>query len=399
MPALWTSPRPAFHPAVFAEGLWFTAIPVGLAPWHDLARIRIATCPWLGCERYTSVFALNVDGSIGEPIVGWAGGITDGPHPAEYWWDERPWCWFVTDFLDSGAGSGNQTYTSPLDWNNANNTIEILAAGASGGSAASTTASERQAAGGGGGAYQKYVNFTFAAPGTTTATYNLGAGGAAVTSTIGNATNGNPGSDAWFDGATYGAATVGAKGGSGGSAGITSSGVSAGAGGLASGGIGNSSAVDGGTGTAVASGQNTGATGGGGSAGPAGAGGNSQATNVGANLRGTNGGAGGAPSGGAAGVGNSTGTPGGNGGNGTCWDLTHGGGGGGGGCAMNSANDIQVGGDGGNYGAGGGAACSRTNGGFGATSGAGKPALIVLTSIPPYPGVLSRSVRATYLRR
>ena len=126
MVGLWNPPRPNFHPAVLARGYeptWFTEIPLALQDWRELRRIRFSTCPWLNCKHYTSVFEINYDGTIGEAIVGWAGSIQDGPPISEYWWDDKPWCWMVTSFLTSGAGGGNQTYTSDISWNNANNTI------------------------------------------------------------------------------------------------------------------------------------------------------------------------------------------------------------------------------------------------------------------------------------
>lgn len=71
--------------------------------------------------------------------------------------------------------SSNQTFTSPSDWNNSANTIEVIGAGGSAGASAKATTAT--ATGGGGGAYSKITNFSFASPGVTTATYQIGGGG------------------------------------------------------------------------------------------------------------------------------------------------------------------------------------------------------------------------------
>lgn len=397
MAGLWTPPRPAFHPAVLARGsgpLWFTEIALATADWRELRRIRIATCPYLNCKHYTSVFTVNVDGSIGKPIVGWLGSVKDGLTIGDYWWDEQPWCWFVTSFLTSGAGTGNQTYTSDLDWNNANNFVELLAAGASGGAAANTIANDEISSGGGGGAYQKHTNFSFATPGTTTATYNLGAGGSAVTAGVGVGTPGNAGGDVYFDGTTYANSTIGAKGGSAGNTTLIGT-CDGGAGGLASSGIGNATAYNGGTapGNSIVGGGSLASSGGGGAAGPFGAGNNSASSSSG-----SAGGSGDAGTGGAGGpAGN--GVSAGNGIAGTEWDSSHGSGGGGGGCSSNMGIvNPALGGNGGLYGAGGGSASQRSNSAT-AQSGSGRQALIVLSYIPPFTGFSGRPVGLRYLRR
>lgn len=328
MVGLWTPPRPAFLPAGLARdvgSLWFTEIDLALADWKDLQRIRIATCPWLNCKHYTSVFSVNYDGSIGEAIVGWLGGVGDGPPIIDCWWDDRPWCWMVTEFLTGNPGS-NQTYTSPASWNDDNNIIELLGAGATGGAAASNSPN---ASGGGGGAYQKYLNFSFAVPGTTTATYNVGAGGAQVSVVGGTSSpisaNGNAGGDTYFDGATYGASSIGAKGASAGIGDVSATANGA-SGGLASGGIGNSTAYDGGSSGSASGGIS--ASGGGGAAGKNDAGNSSSGSSGGGNsTAGGSGDAGSGGSGGAAGIG----TGGGAAGSGVEWDASHGSGGGGGG--------------------------------------------------------------------
>lgn len=372
-----------------AGPLWFTEIQIGLQPWQDLRRIRIATCPWLGCKHYTSVFAVNVDGSIGEPIVGWVGASDDGPPSGDYWWDERPWCWFTTQFLTASPG-GNQTYTSPANWNSSNNSIELLGAGASG-ARARWTSNAYCATGGAAGAYQKHTNLPFATPGTTTATYQIGAGGpGGVTASSGNsASNGNAGGDTWFDGATYGASTVGAKGGAAGTFGTAASSATspAAAGGQASGGRGNSTAYNGGD--AGDSGSFVSPTGGGGAAGPNGAGNSSSQVSV-------NGASGDAGSGGSGGAGSgTTASP---GGNGTEWDASHGSGGGGGSAFGNAGNAVS--GAGGLYGAGAGAClAANPSPSFTATTSGGSQGMIIVSYVPPFPGFAGGPVRMVYLRR
>lgn len=255
-------------------------------------------------------------------------------------------------FLTSPTGS-NQTFTSPSDWNNANNTIELIAGGGSGGSQTGVG----HPTGGGAGEYGKTTNFTFATPGTTTATYQIGAGGVAVT----GATVGNNGGDTWFNGTTQAGATLGALHGVGGATGT----------GSRNGGTGGTGGV-GTTHTAGGRGGNlTGASGSGGSGG-GGAGGSTGAGNAGVDSSNTTaittaGGSADAGSGGAGGAGGGN-NP---GGNGTEWDASHGSGGGGGG---NGTSGTLTAGSGGNYGGGGGGAIAVTP-----TSGAGIQGIIVIT--------------------
>lgn len=128
------------------------------------------------------------------------------------------------------------SWTVPADWDSASNSIEVLGAG--GGGAASGAA-------GSGGGYSKIANLALT-PGATVA-YAVGAGG--VTATAGG--------DTWFNGASFGAASVAAKGG----------GHSGAAGGAAADGIGTTKYSGGNGGASTASG-------GGGAAGPNGNGGN-----------------------------------------------------------------------------------------------------------------------------
>lgn len=271
----------------------------------------------------------------------------------------------TVSFLVSPTGS-NQTLTSDPTWNNSNNTIECIGAGGSGGVA--NGAAPKSCAGGAGGDYAKISNFTFATPGTTTATYQLGTGGTAISGTL--VSNGNAGGDTWFNSATFAGCSVGGRGGGGGQGNSTAT---------ANGGaVGNGNTS---TGTTINTGgrggnvtTNTGEVG----TGAGGAGGLNAAGNQGVDSSGnstaasTNGGQGDGTHGGAAGT-----SGGGTGGNGTEWDASHGSGGGGGG---NDAS-LAVAGSGGNYGGGGGGGTS-TSTTHPCGSGAGIQGIIVLTWTP-----------------
>lgn len=297
-------------------------------------------------------------------------------------------------FLTASPGS-NQTYTSPEDWDDSNNTIEAIGAGASGGRARLDSFTFTLAAsGGGGGAYQKHENFSFAVPGTTQATYRVGAKGVGGTTANGvtSAVNGTAGGDTWFDGATYGAATVGAKGGSGGLASVASDDVSGASGGQASSGIGNSTGYNGGGSGSV---TNLVSTGGGGAGGPSGAGGTSGNVNAGY----SDGGAGGNGAGGAGGTSTDQADAE-DGANGTEWDASHGSGGGGGCTGVIGAPNLTAG-AGGSYGAGsGGGVIAKGAGAPTITTKDGGQGLIVVTYTPlvGFTG-FSRVPRHTYLRR
>jgi hypothetical protein len=275
-------------------------------------------------------------------------------------------------FFVTTPGS-NFTITSDVTWTNANNKVEVIAAGGSGAFAqrSSTTA----ATGGGGGEYGATTNFNFAVPGTTTAVCRVGLGGAAVQGTIGAVGTGvgNAGGDSWFNGTTQAGATLGAIGGGAGQFGTS----------LPVGGVGGTGGVGtthraGGRGGSIITTNSLGASTGGGGAGGASAAGNTGTdTSTGG---GTAGGQGNGSLGGTGGAGNSAGN-GSVGNNGTEWDASHGSGGGGGGgwAALNSA---ILGGSGGLYGAGG-AGCSNNGAGGNAntraTSGAGAIGIVVLT--------------------
>lgn len=262
-------------------------------------------------------------------------------------------------------------WTVPGDWNNAANTIETIAGGGSGAVVCTAT---RNAAGGGGGAYNKATNVALSG----TAQFQVGAGGAAVSLTAPTAanTNGNNGTDTWFNGTSLASASVSSQHGSGGSSTAANTNAAGGVKGAAASGQGSGN--DGGKGGDSNGGLT--ASGGGGAGGPNGPG-NPGVDNTTATT-GTNGGSGDAGSGGTAGTGNSAGN-GGNGGNGSeLGGGAAGSGGGGGGAALNGSGTAITGGNGGNYGAGGGAA-GNVNGGTAVyTSGKATDGVIVITYTP-----------------
>lgn len=273
---------------------------------------------------------------------------------------------FATQTFLTTAGS-NQTYTIPVDWGNATNSIECVGGGASG-AGGKATISSMYATGGGGGGYGRIENASYS-PGASI-TYRVGSGGGTST------TDGVNGSETYFDSVTYSGAPVGgsyglkgnkASGGPGGSAGGSGVGTFTFTGG-ASGGITGSSI------TAAVAG-----TGGGGAAGPNGNGndGVSSPKGTSTSTSGGSGDAGSGGSGGAGGVGTATA-----GGNGTEWSGSYGCGGGGGGSYRVTAAAAAVGASGGNYGAGGGGAASVSSATGNSTSGAGIQGLIVVTYTP-----------------
>lgn len=270
----------------------------------------------------------------------------------------------VTDFLTSPTGS-NQTWNSPSDWNNSDNTIYCVGGGGSGGRAQG--AARLEGAGGGGGCMMQALNFQVASPGTTTATYQIGAGHAGSAGTGSQA--GTAGGISWFnDTSNPGAGSDATKC-------SADDGNAGGASSAANGGQGGQTSASWGT-----SGFN-GGNGGGCTAGPSswcgsGAGGAGGTTGDGANgdtatsTVGSAGGAGGATNGGSAGA-----ADGGSAGAGTAFEGTHGAGGGGGGRQANSGTA----GAGGLYGGGGGGVAANSGT---LTSGAGRQGLIVVVYTP-----------------
>ena len=289
----------------------------------------------------------------------------------------------ITIVLTSGT-----SWTVPANWNNANNTIELIGAGAGGASGGSANGGVI-GAGGGGGKYGKKTNVTLA-PGTAVV-IQVGRGGSAG---VGNDVNGTAGGDTIFNSA---ATTVAGCSGSaicvqGGQAPTGTTFTVGGAGGSTSFGI--NSGANGGAGGA--GGTISGMPGGGGSGGPLGAGAKGGdgdvaggSTQAGSGGGGADNGSAGiqAPDGGTAGAGgtNGSGVGGGgtggsshsNGGAGTnenTWGvgIGPGGGGGGGGNASPGGN----GGPGAIGGGGGGGSWRATSG------GAGGNGIIVITYTP-----------------
>lgn len=299
----------------------------------------------------------------------------------------------------------------PNDWNNSNNTIEVIGGGGAGGggrTAGGNGSTGFGAGGGGGGAYSKIVNLHLT-PGTNV-TYAIGVGGTGGIGTGTNTGKGGDGGDTYFNGTGCGASSVCAKGGTG----ASRNGAAGGMGGPV---FVASTTYVGGNG---ATGGDWGGSGGGGAAGPLGIGknaGNSSnsvsgssgggngngfngqnspnfttAGNGGNNAQnygggnGTNSGAGGDGTdggGGGGGGGNSTGK-GGDGGNGIEWSVGNGsaiagsgGGGGGGSTTNNNSTQVSPGGLGGLYGAGGGGGSHAAS--AGAQGGGGGQGIIVIS--------------------
>lgn len=169
----------------------------------------------------------------------------------------------------------NQTWTSPTDWNNSNNKIELIGGGASG---AVANGISRRVSGGGGAAYSKIITFSVATPGTTTATYRVGSGGASITGVGNNATSvGNAGTVTYFNASSDpGAGTdntkAGAQPGVGGAVGGSGAGVTGSAGGVSTSGWGSTRYSGGRAGTLTGT-SGVVASSGGGAAGPSGNGG------------------------------------------------------------------------------------------------------------------------------
>src|SRR5437899_2022924 len=84
--------------------------------------------------------------------------------------------------LTSGAGTGNQTWNVPSDWNNSNNTVACIGSGGNGAAGSNSISG----AGGGSGVGASTTNITLTPGGT--ATYSIGA--AATTTGVSNAVAG-----------------------------------------------------------------------------------------------------------------------------------------------------------------------------------------------------------------
>lgn len=232
----------------------------------------------------------------------------------------------VVTFLTSGT-----SYSTPVDWNNSDNSIECIGAGGNGGGLVAGGGG-----GGGGGAYAKIVNLTIAG----SIAYSIAGGGSQADT-------------------TFNSTSLVCDAGNNGSSGTAGTG-----------------------GTTAASTGSTEFAGGDGASNAGGGGGAGGTTSAGSNASGGDGGNAGTASGGSGGAaGSSGGGFGGQGGDGTVWQLSpaRGGGGGGGGGGIGEGEppdclaDPGDGGAGGSYGGGGGGggargyfACNLSNGGVGA---------------------------------
>lgn len=311
----------------------------------------------------------------------------------------------ATSFLTSSPGTGNQTFSVPVDWNNSNNQVACIGSGGTGGLGGSTSV---QGGGGGGGAYASTTNITLTPGGT--AIYAIGA---SATSTAAGATAGSR--ETYFNGTASSTASLtcdwgrlGAIGGAGaGTGGSTaySIGITLFAGGNGGAGAGTANRPGGGGGGSggefgigkVGGDANITTNGGGGSGG---GGSNGRTSSVGNAGSAATGGAGGNGTGGTGGGAANTAATAGSGGGGgggtggttsqigtvgaidTSFDSTHGAGGGGGGGSGASGGGIGgSGGGGATYGGGGGGTGSGAAGG-GTVAGTGGQGLIVIIYTP-----------------
>jgi hypothetical protein len=279
---------------------------------------------------------------------------------------------FATDIRISSPVSVNTGYTLPVDFNGANNYVEVIGGGGSGGIRRSSGV--RAGTGGGAGGYARVVNFG-GSPGATY-TYQIGAGAAGVSSASTTGINGNTGGATWFNGATVGASSVGANPGTGGLNSTSTAVLVGGSGGVAVTGTFGFTGGTGGTKTTTSSVAC--ATGGGGAAGPTGNGGN------GVSATGDGGFTGGTANGGASGGAGTSGTTatGGSTGNNLIASPATGGGGGGGGCRSQDLNGNTFAGSGGQYGGGGGGNSKISTRSGTIFSGAGVQGVIVVSYDP-----------------
>jgi hypothetical protein len=274
------------------------------------------------------------------------------------------WVGFVAasyQVVITSPGSGTiDLSTDPrfIGFNPANNTVEMIAAGADGSTYPNNGSGQK---GGGGGQYAKLVNYN---PGALTSIpYQIGTRGGSVgtSSSAGTA-------DSWFGASST---VLYAQGG-----GIPDNGSGAGPQGGHATAVGSSTVANGGAGGGTAL-FGSGHAGGGGAGGPHGAGGAGGNNTGGANGAGGGTGDSGNAAGGAGGIG----ANGGAGGVENLWGTGTGPGGGGGGSSISGS---FFGGAGGGYGAGGGGGGSSTGGG----GGHGTSGILVITwtaAVPPGP--------------
>ncbi len=269
----------------------------------------------------------------------------------------------ATVYITSGT-----SWTVPNDWNDNDNSIEVVGGGGGGANGtASSTSGGLGGGGGGGGGYSKITNLDLTP--NSSVSLAVGSGGSV----------GSAGGSTYFNGSSCASSSVCATGGGGGS------GTNGGSGGVASVGSGYSGG-NGGSGGAASTNAGGGGGGGGGAGGLYASG---NAGNNGSAASGNTGGAGGSGGrgdgsyGGIGGSGGPASSSGGAGGNGSEWDSTHGSGGGGGGGGGGSRNNNGGGGGtSGQYGAGG-AGGGGSGKGYSAGSGSsGKQGIIVIQYTP-----------------
>ena len=287
------------------------------------------------------------------------------------------------------------SFTTPVDWNNANNSIYIIGGGGGGSGSTYSSIFGVAGAGGGGGGVRVLANQTLSG----TIPYAIGAGGTAGVGSTTTSTAGSGGTTTWnttntATGGTGGVSNLTSNAGTGGTG--TFTGGSGGIGGSHANGLTGASGGGGGGGAAGVNGAgknggtgdlNVASSGGGGGNGGGTAGGNGTTTLSGSggnNSLGTGGGASVTNAAGIQGVlggGGSGGQgafQGGNGGNGV--DVSNGfgsGGGGGGGGATGSAGGL--------YGAGGGGGRQRSGSTSNGAAGAQGAIIIVYTLGSPPP--------------
>jgi len=246
---------------------------------------------------------------------------------------------WVTIFIASGS-----SFTRPSDWKNSNNIVDCIGGGGESAIYYNSGTPWYGAWSGGGGAWAIKTNITLSS--------------SSVIIHVGNSTSAD--NDTWFNGASFAASSVGAKGGKDADTGLGDYEI---LGGQASECIGDN-AYSGGAGHYYASSANGHNCGGGGAAGPHGAGGDGQVT----------GGYGGSALGGT-GDGGYTAA----GDDGTQYDATHGSGGGG--PAYPGVSPV-----GGLYGGGAGARCQYAS----YASGVGTSGLIVVAYERNAPGITAQ---------
>jgi hypothetical protein len=231
--------------------------------FHIYAKTNDGVVMWRGCfedradfDAFLSALAL---GTLKQEKSLWN---LPTPNWQPYLGDVLTYEFYTTTFISGNAGSGNQTYSKPVDWNNADNYVEAIGAGGGGGCGYDGWYGwEGVGSGGGGGEFRRITNLTLSG----NATYAIGAGGANAGGDGGYGVA-YAGGDTYFNGTTGTGSSLYAKPGAGGSWAPTAAALSGGAGG--SGGIGSAANASGGSGGNTSSSYSVTGTGGGGAAGP-----------------------------------------------------------------------------------------------------------------------------------